>query len=99
MQDMEKIILQRKLEGGKIIKMGSYNLNAEEVADAMEQGDVEQHCEGDFYEETFIEGAKIYVERLRELGAYIYTDRKCKCKEKTKLTDCEQCNKCFGRKE
>ena len=54
--------------------MGTYQLDAEEVADAIEKAEVESHCEGDFYEETFIEGAKIYIERLRKLGAYIYSE-------------------------
>jgi predicted cupin superfamily sugar epimerase len=61
--------------------MGTYGLNAEEIADAMEKAEVESHCEGDFYEETFIEGAKIYVDRLRERGAYIYTEKKKEIKE------------------
>ncbi len=56
--------------------MGTYGLNAEEVADAMEKADVESFCEGDFYEETFIEGAKIYIDRLRKKGAFIYSDKK-----------------------
>ena len=53
--------------------MGTYGLNAEEVADAMI--DVEQKCEGDFYEETFLEGAKIYLQRLRREGAFIYSEK------------------------
>lgn len=53
--------------------MGTYGLNAEEVADAM--ADVEQNCEGDFYEETFLEGAKIYLQRLRREGAFIYSEK------------------------
>lgn len=51
--------------------MGTYGLNAEEIADAMEMVEVESRCEGDFTEEVFIQGAKIYVERLRKMGAYI----------------------------
>lgn len=64
--------------------MGTYGLNADEVADAMT--DVEQNCEGDFYEETFIEGAKIYLQRLREEGAFIYSE---KADDKGKM--CEKC--------
>ncbi|MHA1410553.1 MAG: hypothetical protein ACTSQY_09665 [Candidatus Odinarchaeia archaeon] len=56
--------------------MGTYGLNAEEVADAMENAKVEEFCEGDFYEETFIEGAKIYIDRLRKQGVYIFTEKK-----------------------
>ena len=63
--------------------MGTYGLNAEEIADAM--ADVEQNCEGDFYEEDFIKGAKIYLQRLRQAGAFIYSEKADKkgkmCKE------------------
>ncbi len=58
--------------------MGTYGLDAEEVADAMEEAKVESFCEGDFYEETFIEGAKIYINKLRKQGAYIYSEKKGK---------------------
>ena len=51
--------------------IGTYNLNWEEVADAMEEVDVESRCEGDFSEETFMKGAKEYLRRLRKQGAYI----------------------------
>jgi len=64
-----------------ILKMCSYGLNAEEIADAMEKGEVESHCEGDFYEETFILGAIEYLRRLRKLGAFIYTDKKKEIKK------------------
>ena len=58
--------------------MGTYNLNAEEIADAMEG--VEGKCEGDFYEETFVEGAKIYLQRLRRMCEECGAD-KVKCKK------------------
>ncbi len=51
--------------------MGTYSLNAEEVADAMEEAKVESFCEGDFTERIFLEGAKKYVKLLRKQGAYI----------------------------
>ena len=68
--------------------MGTYSLNAEEIADAME--DIEQNCEGDFYEETFMEGAKIYLQRLRTEGAFIYSE---KADNKGNM-----CNKCGADK-
>lgn len=61
--------------------MGTYGLNAEEIADAMEEAKVENFCEGDFYEEDFIEGAKIYVDRLRKQGAYIFSEKKKEIKK------------------
>lgn len=64
--------------------MGTYTLNAEEVADAM--NGVEGNCEGDFYEEDFVEGAKIYLQRLRAEGAFIYSE---KADEKGKM--CKEC--------
>ena len=64
--------------------MGTYNLNAEEIADAMEG--IEDKCEGGFYEETFVEGAKIYLQRLREAGAFIYSE---KADDKGRM--CEEC--------
>ena len=64
--------------------MGTYSLNAEEVADAMEG--VESKCEGDFYEETFMEGAKTYLQRLRKEGAFIYSE---KADKKGRM--CEEC--------
>ncbi len=51
--------------------MGTYGLNEEEIADAMERADVEQYCEGDFTEEVFLGGAKEYLKRLRKQGANI----------------------------
>ena len=63
--------------------MGTYGLNPEEIADAME--DVESKCEGDLYQEDFIKGAKIYLQRLRANGAFIYSEKAEKkgnmCKE------------------
>ncbi len=56
--------------------MGTYGLNEEEIADVFEKLEFESHCEGDFYEETFILGAVEYLKRLREQGAFIYSDKK-----------------------
>jgi len=64
--------------------MGTYGLNAEEVADAMEKAEVESFCEGDFYMETFILGAIEYLKRLKKKGAYIYSDKKKEIKQFTK---------------
>ncbi len=64
--------------------MGTYGLNEEEVADAFEEADVEQYCEGDFYAETFILGAIIYLKRLQKHGAFIYSDKKKIIKQFTK---------------
>ncbi len=64
--------------------MGTYGLNEEEIADAMEKADVEQYCEGDFYQETFILGAIEYLNRLKEKGASIYTDKRKEIKKFTK---------------
>lgn len=80
--------------------MGTYTLNAEQIADAMV--DVEQKCEGDFYEEDFYKGAEIYIERLREDGAYIFDGRgKFNCQEcgrAMKKVD-GVCKKCKGKKK
>lgn len=54
--------------------MGTYVCNAEEIADAMEDCNVDGAIEGDFYEDDFIKAAKLYVERLRENGVYIFKD-------------------------
>lgn len=62
-------------------KMGTYNLNAEEIADILEKLEVETHCEGDFYEETFILGAIQYLKRLKMKGAYIYSEKKKEIKK------------------
>lgn len=51
--------------------MGTYSLSYDEIADAMEKAEVESHCEGDFSEKEFIKGAKEYIRRLREEGAWI----------------------------
>jgi hypothetical protein len=51
--------------------VGTYNLNYEEIADAMENVDVDSRCEGDYNETDFIKGAKEYIKRLRKQGAYI----------------------------
>ena len=61
--------------------MGTYGLNESEIADIFESLEFESHCEGDFYEETFILGAMEYLRRLRKLGAYIYTDKKKEIKK------------------
>lgn len=51
--------------------MGTYNLSASEIADVFESLEFESHCEGDFTEIDFIEGAKQYLKLLRKQGAYI----------------------------
>lgn len=51
--------------------MGIYNLDADEIADAMETVELEKHCAGDFSEKTFIAGTKEYLKRLKKQGAYI----------------------------
>ncbi len=56
--------------------MGTYNLDVVEIAEAMEEAELESFCEGDFYEETFILGAIEYIRRLRKQGAFIYTHKK-----------------------
>ena len=61
--------------------MGTYGLNEEEIADAMEEAKVESFCEGDFYMETFILGAIIYLKRLKGQGAYIHTEKKKEIKQ------------------
>lgn len=61
--------------------MGTYGLNFEEVADAMEKADIDIHCEGDFYEETFILGAIEYIRRLRRKGASIYSEKRKEIKK------------------
>jgi len=67
--------------------MCSYGLNAEEIANAMEAVDVEGHCEGDFYEKTFLEGAKLYIKRLRERGADIPFSFEAEIKKVRKPTE------------
>jgi len=61
--------------------MGTYGLNEEEIADIFEELEVESHCEGDFYMETFILGAIEYLKRLKGKGAYIYSDKKKEIKQ------------------
>ena len=61
--------------------MGTYGLDAGEVADAMEEAKVESFCEGDFYMETFILGAIEYLKRLKKRGAYIYSDKQKEIKK------------------
>lgn len=51
--------------------MGTYGLNSQEIADVFEQLKFESHCEGDFSETDFIEGAKKYIKHLRKRGADI----------------------------
>ncbi len=48
--------------------MGAYNLSGEEIADIFEKLEFESHCEGDFSAETFLEGAKLYLESLKKQG-------------------------------
>lgn len=57
--------------GRLLIKIGTYNLSEEEIADIFEDLEFESHCEGDFSEEIFINGAKEYLKRLRKQGAHI----------------------------
>ena len=64
--------------------MGTYNLNESEIADIFEELEFESHCEGDFYEETFILAAIEYIRRLRKQGAYIYSNKIKAIKEFTK---------------
>ena len=61
--------------------MGTYGLDEEEIADIFEELEFESSCEGDFYEETFILGAMIYLGRLRKRGAFIYTDKRKEIKK------------------
>lgn len=61
--------------------MGTYNLDAEEIADVFETLEFESHCEGDFYMETFILGAIEYLKRLKKRGAFIYSDKKKEIKK------------------
>lgn len=51
--------------------MGTYNLSKEEIQEVFEKLEFESHCEGDFSEKDFLEGAKLYLKELREEGAYI----------------------------
>ena len=64
--------------------MGTYGLNEEEIADVFEELEFESNCEGDFYEETFILGAILYLKRLKKQGAFIYSDKKKEIKRFTK---------------
>lgn len=61
--------------------MGTYGLDAGEIADAFEIAEVESHCIGDFYEETFYLGAIEYIRRLRKKKAFIYSDKKKEIKK------------------
>ena len=56
--------------------MGTYGLDENEIVDIFEELEFENHCEGDFWETTFILGAIKYIRRLRKKGAYIYCDLK-----------------------
>jgi len=80
--------------------MGTYNLDEMDIAEIFEKLEFESNCEGDFYEETFIEGAKIYLDRLREEGAFIFSEKAddngimCKGCGKAKVKNkCEICKK------
>jgi len=53
--------------------MGTYGLSAEEIADVMEDRELEWCLGGDFHEEEFLIGAKEYINRLRRNGAFIYS--------------------------
>jgi len=54
--------------------MGLYKLDEQEIADVFESVEFESKCEGDFTEQTFLDGAREYLRRLREEGAYIPID-------------------------
>lgn len=51
--------------------MGTYNLSPDEIADKLEQIEFESKLEGDFTEKDFVDGAKLYIKRLRLEGAHI----------------------------
>jgi len=52
-------------------KMGTYNLDKREIADILEEIEEDGKFEGDFSEQTLIDGAKLFCKRLRKNGAYI----------------------------
>lgn len=83
--------------------MGSYNLDSEEIADILETSEIEHKFEGDFYEETFIEGCKIYLDRLRENGAFVYSSiadkKKLMCKGCGKAKKNGKCIICQKKKK
>lgn len=51
--------------------MGTFGLSADDIADIFEMLNFESHCEGDFSEKQFIDGARKYLEYLRSIGADI----------------------------
>jgi len=76
-----KLITRLKSFWRRGIKMGTYGLNADEIADIFEKLEFESYCEGDFYIETFILGAIKYLNRLKKKGAFIYSDKKKEIKK------------------
>jgi hypothetical protein len=56
---------------GEEIKMGTYNLDAEEIADMLEDWEDDGEFEGDFTEEVLIDGVKLFCKKLRKRGANI----------------------------
>lgn len=80
--------------------MGTYNLTEEEIADVFEEAELERNIEGDFYEEYFINGAKLYLDNLRRKGAFIFSEEaddkgimceNCGKAKQNKKADCEIC--------
>lgn len=51
--------------------MGTYNLSSSEIADRLEELEEQGKFEGDFTEAVVVEGAKIFCQRLRKMGATI----------------------------
>ncbi len=56
-----------------IHKMGTYGTSSEEIAEVFETLEFESHLQGDFYEEDFMDAAKLYLNNLRRKGAFIYS--------------------------
>ena len=73
---------------------GEICFEEERIADILEEAEVEGKIEGDFYEETFMEGTKIYIDRLRRKGAFIFSEV---AYDKGKM--CEDCGKEITGKE
>ncbi len=53
--------------------MGIYKYDSEEIAEVMDNVNLESDFEGDFDEEDFVQGAKDYLNKLRRDGAYIHS--------------------------
>lgn len=50
--------------------MGTFRLNAEDIADILEEFEENGKFDGDFSEKDFILGAKLFMKRLKKRGAY-----------------------------